>query len=281
MDSSTLPVPTRLSRSKIDLFIQCPRCFFLDVKMKIKRPDTYPLTLNLAVDALLKKEFDIYRARGNAHPLMQAYQLNAVPFNHPHIDTWRELDYGRGGVHHHDTKNHFDVYGIVDDIWVTPKNELLVVDYKATAKKERPTLAGNLGDQYKRQMEVYQWLLRKNGFTVSDTGYFVYVNGNKDAEVFDAKLTFDISLLPCVGHTDWIEETLSRMRSCLDEKKPPAPADTCDYCNYRASAGKALQSLIQKIPTVEKHTHVNIKKSSQKTRKVTLDTTAIPSGTLF
>lgn len=27
---------------------------------------------------------------------------------------------------------------------------------------------------YKRQMEVYQWLLRQNGCTVSDIGYFVY-----------------------------------------------------------------------------------------------------------
>lgn len=281
MDSSASRAPIRLSRSKIDLFTQCPRCFFLDVKLKIKRPDTYPLTLNLAVDALLKKEFDIHRAQGNAHPLMRAYQLDAVPFNHPQINTWRELDYGRGGIHHHDTQNHFDVYGIVDDIWVTPKNELLVVDYKATAKKERPTLAGNLGDQYKRQMEVYQWLLRKNGFTVSETGYFVYVNGKKDAEAFDAKLEFDISLLPCVGSTDWIEETLSRMRSCLDEKKPPAPADACDYCNYRASAGKALQSLIQKTPPAEKSTRADMKKPSKKIRNAASNSAPIPSGTLF
>ena len=36
----------------------------------------------------------------------------------------------------------------------------------------------------KRQMEIYQWLLRKNGFKVSDTGYFVYANGITDARSF-------------------------------------------------------------------------------------------------
>ena len=40
-------------------------------------------------------------------------------------------------------------------------------------------------DGYKKQIEFYQWLLRGNGFKVSDTGYFVYCNGLKNKDVFD------------------------------------------------------------------------------------------------
>jgi hypothetical protein len=72
--------PFRISRSKIDLFTECPRCFYLDQRLGIKRPDTPPFSLNNAVDLLLKKEFDIHRADATAHPLMKAYGLDAVPF---------------------------------------------------------------------------------------------------------------------------------------------------------------------------------------------------------
>jgi len=61
----------KISRSKIDLFIECPRCFYLDRRLGIGRPPGFPFTLNTAVDALLKQEFDVYRAKGEAHRLQK------------------------------------------------------------------------------------------------------------------------------------------------------------------------------------------------------------------
>ena len=80
----------RLSRSKIDLFIECSRCFYLDNKLGTKRPPGYPFTLNVAVDTLLKKEFDIHRAKKKAHPLMEQYKIDAVPFQHKELNIWRD-----------------------------------------------------------------------------------------------------------------------------------------------------------------------------------------------
>jgi len=77
----------RLSRSKIDLFINCPRCFYLDRKLGVAQPPGFPFSLNSAVDKLLKKEFDIHRAKREAHPLMRHYTIDAVPFAHPKLDT--------------------------------------------------------------------------------------------------------------------------------------------------------------------------------------------------
>ena len=70
----------RLSRSKIDLFLACPRCFYLDRRLGVGRPPGFPYNLNSAVDALLKKEFDFHRAQQTQHPLMGAYGIDAVPF---------------------------------------------------------------------------------------------------------------------------------------------------------------------------------------------------------
>jgi hypothetical protein len=230
----------RLSRSKIDLFMQCARCFYLDNKLGVARPPGFPFNLNSAVDALLKKEFDIHRARGAAHPLMEQYGVDAVPYAHDDLDIWRE---NFKGIEHVHQPTGFTVSGAVDDIWVNPAGELIVVDYKSTSKDSKiESLDEDWHIGYKRQMEIYQWLLRQRGFDVSDTGYFVYANASKDEKAFDRKLVFDVTLIPYRGNADWIDETLLDIKTCLDSGQIPAAAPDCDYCLYREAAGKALQT---------------------------------------
>ena len=53
--------PFRLSRSKFSDFLTCKRCFYLEQVKGLKNLDTLPFTLNNAVDALCKKEFDFHR----------------------------------------------------------------------------------------------------------------------------------------------------------------------------------------------------------------------------
>jgi len=84
------PAPFKISRSKIDLFIKCPRCFYLDRVLGIGQPPGFPFSLNSAVDKLLKKEFDIHRAKHTAHPMMSTYGLDAIPFEHEKMNEWRE-----------------------------------------------------------------------------------------------------------------------------------------------------------------------------------------------
>lgn len=191
-------------------------------------------SLNNAVDFLLKKEFDIHRAAGTAHPLMAYYGIDAVPLAHEKMDEWR--DSLRRGVQYVDPETNFLVTGGVDDIWVSPAGEFIVVDYKATASAKEVTLEGRWKEGYKRQMEVYQWLLRNNGFKVSRTGYFVYCNGTLDRKAFDAKLEFDIKLIPYEGDDSWIAPTLKEMKVCLDSDDLPVSGAECEHCAYRKAA---------------------------------------------
>ena len=235
----------RLSRSKIDLFIECPRCFYLDNKLGTGRPRGPSFTLNIAVDALLKKEFDVHRVNGSTHPLMKEYGVDAVPFADPKMDVWRE---NFKGIEYLDNETSFVISGAIDDIWQNPKGELIVVDYKATSKDGKiETLADSAWEaQYQRQMGVYQWLLKKNGFPVSRTGYFVYANASKDKAAFDAQLEFEITVIPCEGETEWIDEVLPKIKECLDSEKLPKIGEKCEYCPYREAAGKKLQALVKK-----------------------------------
>jgi hypothetical protein len=230
-----------LSRSKIDLFLECQRCFYIDNKLGTARPPGYPFNLNSAVDALLKKELDSYRAKGTQHPLAKQYGLDAVPFAHERMDEWRNaLNQGVQYVH---PATGLTVRGGVDDIWINKDGELIVIDYKATSKDGKiESLDEEWHRGYKRQIEVYQWLLRRNGFKVSDTGYWFYANATKDREAFDGKLDFELTLVPYKGSTDWIDDTLIALKVCLDSEQIPPAGEDCDYCRYREAAGKALQA---------------------------------------
>lgn len=53
----TTPFP--LSRTKVELFLDCPRCFYLDRCLGIARPSIPPFNLNSAVDALPKTELAV------------------------------------------------------------------------------------------------------------------------------------------------------------------------------------------------------------------------------
>jgi hypothetical protein len=240
--------PFRLSRTKIEEFVRCPRCFVLGVKHGVKKPGGVPFTLNVAVDNQMKKEFDLYRSKGEPHPLVAAAGLDLVPFSHPDIDLWRN---NFKGVSHKTEEGRFEIYGAVDDIWVDSKGVLYVVDYKATGRQQAVTELGTGGfyDGYRRQMEVYQWLLRKNGFEVSNTGYWVYVTATQKQDNFENTLHFESNLVSYEGNTHWIEATLDSMFVNLNEPEVAGPGDDCDVCQFfdqRANLAIDMHELVWK-----------------------------------
>lgn len=228
----------RISRSKIDLFLNCPLCFYLDTRLGVARPPGFPFALNSAVDALLKKEFDLHRAKNRPHPLMNAYGLtDIIPYSHEDLEIWRS---NFKGITHLYKEENLLITGAIDDVWINTKTkELTIVDYKSTSKEEKVSLDKEWQIGYKRQMEIYQWLFRQNGFKVSPVGYFVYCNGKTDKEAFDARLEFEIDLIPYTGDDSWISGTLRELKKCLLLEKAPKPAIECDYCRYRKASKEA------------------------------------------
>ena len=220
----------KLSRSKIDLFIECPRCFYIDNKLGVKRVPGFPFALNSAVDFLLKQEFDGHRVKGEQHPLQTQYGIDARPAPHDELDEWRR---NFGGVRYLHEPTGLLVTGAIDDLWINKAGEYIVVDYKATAKDEAVTaLDKEWQDGYKRQMEVYQWLVRRNGLPVSDTGYFVYCTGKMDRQAFDKRIDFDVNLIAYTGSDVWVEPTLFKIKECLQSDQIPASSESCDWCQY-------------------------------------------------
>ena len=219
-----------LSRSRLELFVDCPRCFYIDRRLGTDRPPGFPFTINSAIDTLLKREFDIHRANGNEHPLIKQYGVDARPVAHDDLDDWRN---NFVGVRYHHKKTNLIIFGAIDDLWINSNDEYIVVDYKATAvNDEIVELNKDHHEGYKRQMEIYQWLLRMNNYKVSSVGYFVYANGRTDSKAFDGKLEFDVTLIAYDGDDAWVEGTIVSAKKCLDKNTIPDASENCDYCAY-------------------------------------------------
>jgi len=227
--------PFKLSRSKIDSFTKCARCFYLDRRLGVGQVQCPGYTLNSAVDQLLKNEFDELRRKGKAHPLMIKYGVDAVPIGHPDLNEWRE---NFKGIRYHDEETNFIITGAIDDLWQGSDGKYIVVDYKATSKASKIDMDDGSPwyDQYHRQMEIYQWLLRRNGLDVSNTGYFLYVNGKKDLPAFGNKLEFTSVIIPYEGDDSWVDDAIKEAHLCLQSDSIPKANDDCEWCAYRSAA---------------------------------------------
>jgi hypothetical protein len=83
--------------------------------------------------------------------------------------------------------------------------------------------------------------------TVEDRGFFLYCNG-RDAESFDGKLGFLISLLPYTGNSEWVEPTLLELKACLMHDEAPSASAGCEFCGYIAATHKVENGRIATPP---------------------------------
>jgi len=254
--------PFPISRSRLEQCHSCPRCFWLDRVKGIGKPGIPGFLLNTLVDTLLKREFDAHREAGTPHPYMVQNGLDhMIPLDHPMMDEWRANFKGVRAP-----KHGLMITGAVDDIWKSgdgDTEEWYVVDYKSTASNAEITAELFLEDIYKggyvRQMAIYQWLLRELGHPVSTRGFFVYENGNNDADSLLSEGTTEsprgIPLKPALiieidianedviieGERidlDWVENLVISAKEYLDMALIPESGEFCEQCAYVEARSK-------------------------------------------
>ena len=222
----------KLSRSAIEQYLNCKRCFVLMYKYKV-RLNTLPFTLNSAVDNLCKNEFDFFREKQEPHPLFLENNIDAVPFKHQDIDKWRN---NFQGISYFDADTDVHFYGAIDDVWVKPDGELILSDVKSTSKNnfdwEETWNKYEYPKAYRRQLEMYQWLFRKNGFKVSDTAYLVYFNGLKNEPMFNQTLKFELHLIKLDCNDNWVSKTIVDAKNLMDQDIYPDGSFDCETCRY-------------------------------------------------
>ena len=164
--------PYELSRSRVENFIRCPACFYMQQVEGIQFPSNPGFNINEATDILLKRDFDELRGTGKSHQFLEKIGYGHLsPFAHGHFELWTQsLHFGaenRMNIVHEPTN--LKIGGGLDDVWINAKTGLLhIVDYKSTSQKS-PDKAITLDDRwkaaYKRQMDLYVWVMRQKVLT--------------------------------------------------------------------------------------------------------------------
>lgn len=192
----------------------------------IGRPQGYPYTLSIAVDQLLKAEFDEYRERGEMHPVLIGYDGLAEARLFPdqaQLQKWRN---NFEGLKYYDEDLDATLFGAVDDMLEFADGSLAVIDYKSSGAKEI-----SVYDDYKMQMDVYTHILEQIGHKTARKGYFVFFQVDK-TDGFRGRLLFrgqirDVDADPSYIH-DLFVQAVSLARS---DTAPPSNVE-CQYCTW-------------------------------------------------
>jgi len=229
--------PLRLSRSRWDSFIKCPKCFYLKEKNNIGAPGQPGHPINSRVDALLKVEFDLLRKDEKPHAIFKKYNLNFIPYNKLDPEVLASYRNNFKGVEAKSKKTKYTLFGSLDDLWFNlDTKEIVVLDYKATSNKnleDYKTSTKHYHKSYLRQLDFYAYLLKLNNYPVHKTGYWLICNAaDEDQKVFNNTVNFKTTLLSYELKTDYIEDTLIELEKCLDNKEIPTSGDDCDNCRW-------------------------------------------------
>jgi len=214
----------KLSPSSLNLFLECRRCFWLEKKQGIRRPPPYPYALNMAVDVLLKQEFDSYRVKGELHPLLGANNIQARLFsNQSLLNQWRN---NLAGIRYYDQTLDATLFGAVDDILEFEDGKLAPLDYKSTGSSV-PTVY----DRFQLQMDIYTFLLEKNGFLTPRKGYLAFYIVNK-GNGFNDKLPFKKELHEIETDPSDIPKIFKDAVGTLRKNAPPPASQDCKFCQW-------------------------------------------------
>ena len=237
-----------ISRSKVDDFLKCPKCFLDDRRGGIIPPGQLPFNLNIAVDENLKQSFDVHRVDQTVPPLLRELGLgNYVPYQHEDLPKWRS---NFKGIRREVEGTNITLSGAVDDLWLNKDTgQISVVDYKSTSTKssmsQEDYLNDGYHDSYKRQLDFYNYLLRGEGLNLSASSFFLVFNARKDMPITDKNptLTFDYHLIEYKWDDSWVEDTISRMIKVLNYEVEAVSNPCCKHCAFVRETQKYAESL--------------------------------------
>ena len=216
--------PLKISRANLQLMKECPRCFWLYKHKGIQRPQGYPYTLSIAVDQLLKAEFDIYRERGVLHPALAGHDGLAQAKLFPDAEQLAKWRNNFEGLRYYNQNLDAELFGAIDDILEFPDGSLAVVDYKSSGAKEITVY-----DDYQMQMDVYTHILEELGHQTPRKAYFVFYQVDK-TDGFKGRLPFRAEIREVVADPSYVPELFSQAVALARSDTPPAQHSQCQYC---------------------------------------------------
>jgi len=212
----------KLSPSSMNLIEDCPRCFWLQVVKKIKRPSGAFPSLPSGVDKMLKEHFDRFRDNNELPPELKELKDVKLFDNKDLLKQWRN---NLKGIEFYDKENDVLLHGAVDNL-LSKENKLIVIDYKTRGF----ALKEDTAHHYQDQLDIYNLLLRKNGYKTEDYAYLLFYLPEQVMETGEFK--FKNELVKMKVDVEHAENLYKRAVKIIKGEMPEA-GENCVFCKWR------------------------------------------------
>lgn len=220
----------KISPNSLDLYFECPLCFWLKINKNIERPIPFPYELNTEVDKILKQDFNKHRKKSGKHPLLEANNIPAKLFNNQKLlNKWRNP---KQGLSYFDKKLQVELFGVPDDILVFKAGELAPFDYKSTANS-----ISKIYDRFQIQMDIYTYLLEKNGYNTPRKGILAFYIVDKD-NPFKDKLPFRKEIYTINTDPEYVYDMLEEAVKFLKKSVPKKHSPECTFGEWIKKVSK-------------------------------------------
>jgi len=210
----------KLSPSSLNLMIECPRCFWLDKNNVWKRPEGIFPSLPSGMDRILKIHFNKFRERGLLPPELEKSECKnegcALFSDKELLTIWQN---NRRGISFTNENGNI-LSGAIDNILQKGK-KLIVLDYKTRGYG----LKEDTHEHYQLQMDVYNFLLRKNGYETEDYGFLLFYVPKEVTET--GEVIFDTTLKKVPVNIKNAENVWKKAIELLNSE---CPEKGCEWC---------------------------------------------------
>lgn len=218
-------MPYNFSPSTLKLLKECHKCFWLQFNKGVSRPNGIFPSLPAGMDAVLKAHFDICMAKKELpYELLQLKGQAELFADKDLLDAWQNY---RRGIRWEDRAGNV-IMGAVDYILISKNRKLIVLDFKTRGTARKDDTASYSQDQ----LDVYNFLLRKNGFETEDYAYLLFFHpkavGRDDK---NGHIEFVSELVKMETSTQNAEQLIVNALTLLAGPEPDS-AEECDFCRY-------------------------------------------------
>ncbi len=223
-----MPKPVIISPSSISLFLECPRCFWLYKVKGIKRPPMIFPSLPSGMDRVLKEYFDEHRHKGKKPKELCGKFPGKLYPDLDKLNIWRN---NRKGLRYTDKGSGIVLMGALDDLFVTSDGLYAPLDFKTRGFPLKP----DTHEHYQNQMDIYSFLLEKNGMKSAGFAILIFYHPKRVDENCNVDFQPDpirIKTSAAAGKGLFLSVV-----ECLTQKREPKASKDCPFCSWNRGCG--------------------------------------------
>jgi hypothetical protein len=169
------------------------------------------------MDRILKEHFDRFMMYGRLPPELEQLNGDVKLFNNKQLlDEWRN---NRKGIRWKDGHEN-TLMGAIDNL-LQKGDKLIVLDYKTRGYPPKE----DTHSYYQHQMDIYNFLLRKNGFETEEYSYLLFYHPDKVTA--SGEVIFHKDLIKVPSEPKNAEKLFERALEVLGKG---CPEETCEWC---------------------------------------------------